>query len=237
MVGVAQVRAMTVGYWMENPTGAQIPCGYNVAFDLLELIQAVDEPLKRRLIGATVLVSLAIIFLPMLLSHEPVARHQGKMPPIPAEPQRNFDPGLLQETPPAQPQPVAAKAVVPEKPAPQPKPKPTPKPVPKLKTRAAATPPYIPGPGKKPAASAAKGSPQAWVVRVGSFSSRASADKLVKKLRKAGLDTMNPVAVTVKGKKFYRVQVGPQLDKKRAERLLPRVNKIAGTKGQVVRYP
>lgn len=201
-----------------------------------------DEPLKRRLIGATVLVSLAIIFLPMLLSHKPVARHQGKMPPIPQEPKREFDPGLLQEATPEQPKPVAAKAA-PEKPvaqsrpaAPRTTPKPAPKPVPRLKPRAAA-PPHIPDPGKKPVAPVTKGSPQAWVIRVGSFASLASAEKLVKKLRKAGLDTMNPVPVTVKGKKYYRVQVGPQLDRKRTNRLLPKVNKIAGTKGQVVRYP
>ena len=204
-----------------------------------------DEPLKRRLIGATVLVSLAIIFLPMLLSHKPVARHQGKMTPIPAEPKRSFDPGLLEEVAPEQPKPVPAQAEAPENQVVQTRPaapkvasKPKPKPVPRLKPRAA-TPPHIPDPASRPVAGqpAAKGSPQAWVVRVGSFSSRASADKLVQKLRKAGLDTMNPVAVTVKGKKFYRVQVGPQLDRKRADRLLPKVNKIAGTKGQVVRYP
>jgi len=33
-----------------------------------------DDGLKRRLIGATVLVSLVVIFVPMLLQREPVAR-------------------------------------------------------------------------------------------------------------------------------------------------------------------
>ena len=206
-----------------------------------------DEPLKRRLIGATVLVSLAIIFLPMLLSHKPVARHQGKMAPIPAEPERSFDASLLREIPAEEPQPAPAEPereepVVAEPATPVSKATPRPKPVPRLKSRPVA-PPHIPAPETVQAKSrnadktTAGGSPTAWVVRVGSFSSRASADKLVKKLRKAGLDTMDPVAVTVKGKRYYRVQVGPQLDKKRAERLLPRVNKIARTKGQVVRYP
>jgi len=155
----------------------------------------VDEPLKRRLIGATVLVSLAIIFLPMLLSHKPVARHQGKMPPIPQEPKRDFDPGLLQEATPEQPKPVAAKAA-PEKPVAQSRPaapETAPKPVPRLKPRAAA-PPHIPDPGKKPAAPVAKGSPQAWVIRVGSFASLASAEKLVKKLRKAGFESIAALA-------------------------------------------
>ncbi len=204
-----------------------------------------DEPLKRRLIGATVLVSLAIIFLPMLLSHKPVARHQGKMAPIPAEPERNFDTSLLQDIPSEdlQPEPVEPerKTPVAAEPA-MPVSKAAPKPIPRLKQRPSA-PPHIPDPETVQANTrhtvkpSVTGSPGAWVVRVGSFSSRASADKLVKKLRKAGLDTMDPVAVTVKGKRFYRVQVGPQLDRKQAERLLPKINKIARTKGQVVRYP
>jgi DedD protein len=205
----------------------------------------VDEPLKRRLIGATVLVSLAIIFLPVLLSHKPVARHQGKMAPLPAEPERSFDASLLREIPAEEPQPAPAEPERQEPVAAEPATpvsKATPKPVPRLKSRPVA-PPHIPAPETVQAKSrnadktTAGGSPAAWVVRVGSFSSRSSADKLVKKLRKAGLDTMDPVAVTVKGKRYYRVQVGPQLDKKRAEHLLPRVNKIARTKGQVVRYP
>ncbi len=209
-----------------------------------------DEPLKRRLIGATVLVSLAIIFLPMLLSHKPVARHQGKMAPMPAEPERNFDAKLLQQIPAEEPQPAPAE---PEREAPAAAEPMTPasktrvstarpRPVPKLNSRPTPPPP-VPAPKTPQAKSheadktASGHSPAAWVVRVGSFASRASAEKLVKKLRKAGLDTMDPIAVTVKGKRFYRVQVGPQLDRKQADRLLPRVNRIAQTKGQVVRYP
>ncbi len=216
-------------------------------------VQTVDEQLKRRLIGATVLVALAIIFLPMLLSHKPVARHSGKMADIPAEPVRNFNPSLLQDTPPETQAPAppavvtspasdakAAPAVTPSpsvevQSVPRPEPpvvvakKASPKPEKKVEKKVE----------KKPAAPkpARSSSPSAWVVQVASFSSRASADKLVKKLRKAGLDTMQPAAVTVKGKKYYRVQVGPELDKQRAQKLLPRINRISGTKGQVVRYP
>ncbi|HEC06447.1 MAG TPA: hypothetical protein ENJ12_06330 [Thiolapillus brandeum] len=210
-----------------------------------------DEQLKRRLIGATVLVSLAIIFLPMLLSHKPVARHSGKMAAIPVEPKRDFDPALLQDAPPekktselpaaaavpasgvGKPPAPASSPVVREKPRPKPpvavEKKAAPKPSEKTKKKVE----------KKPAApkSAPAPTPSSWVVQVASFSSRGSADKLVKKLRKAGLDTMNPAAVTVNGKKYYRVQVGPELDKQRAQKLLPRINRISGTKGQVVRYP
>ncbi|WP_456380432.1 SPOR domain-containing protein [Thiolapillus sp.] len=209
-----------------------------------------NEQLKRRLIGASVLIALAIIFLPMLLSHKPVAEHPGEMASIPAEPVRNFDPSLLQNIPPREelpaaeipsvspaPEPdVAAAPPAPVAPVvaamPEPKPKPKPKPSPPMVSAEK--------PGTKPgqkAESWPSPSPSAWVVQVASFSSRASAEKLVKKLRKAGFDTMDPAAVTVGGKKYYRVQVGPELDRKRAQKLLPRINKISGAKGQVVRYP
>lgn len=218
-------------------------------------VQTVDEQLKRRLIGATVLVALAIIFLPMLLSHKPVARHAGKMAAIPVEPARNFDSSLLQDTPPEvktptppvmASSPASETRTAPAKiPSPSVEVKPAPKPEPPVVVEKKAT----PKPEKtiektkkveqKTAVSKAgpPSSPSSWVVQVASFASRASADKLVKKLRKAGLDTMQPAAVTVKGKNYYRVQVGPELDKQRAQKLLPRINRISGTKGQVVRYP
>lgn len=211
-----------------------------------------DEQLKRRLIGASVLVALAIIFLPMLLSHKPVARHSGKMAAIPVEPARNFDPSLLQDAPPPKEQtPETEKKPVIPQPAPQTELSPS-KPAPVAPAEPAPKPPVVekktkPNPEKqvekkvekKPDAPkpASPASPSAWVVQVASFSSRSSAEKLVKKLRKAGLDTMNPAAVTVNGKKYFRVQVGPEIDKQRAQKLLPRINKISGTKGRVVRYP
>jgi len=207
----------------------------------------VDEQLKRRLIGASVLVALAIIFLPMLLSHKPVVRHPEKMASIPEEPARNFDPSLLQDAPPKDELPTpetppASHAPAPDVTAAPPAPvavKPEVKPKSKPPVVSETKPEIKIGQKaeKKPVVPKPSSSPSAWVVQVASFSSRASAEKLVKKLRKAGLDTMNPAAVTVAGKKYFRVQVGPELDKKRAQKLLPRINKISGVKGQIVRYP
>ena len=215
-----------------------------------------DEQLKRRLIGAIVLISLAIIFLPMLLEHEPTRVRPRPMTPIPQEPERKFDSSLLQdrppaaqretgiqtpaagvspaprqETPPAQSVAPAPKPSV-ERKAPstttatksEPKAKPRPKPKPKPK----------PEPKPKPVAS---GTPSGWVIQVASLTSRESAEKLVKKLRRAGLDTMDPRPVTVNGKRFYRVQVGPEISRRNAERHLSLIKRVAGTKGQVMRYP
>ena len=204
-----------------------------------------DEQLKRRLIGASVLVALAIIFLPMLLSHKPVVRHPEKMASIPEEPVRNFDPSLLQDAPPKEERPTPE--IPPASPMPAPDVTAAPPASVAVKPEAKPKPPVVSEKKpeitigqkaeKKPVVPKPSSSPSAWVVQVASFSSRASAEKLVKKLRKAGLDTMNPAAVIVAGKKYFRVQVGPELDKKRAQKLLPRINKISGVQGQIVRYP
>ena len=62
-----------------------------------------DEQLKKRLIGAAVLASLAVIFVPMLLESPPEERPLGEIPPPP--PARPFDSKLLRE-----PVPPPAKA-------------------------------------------------------------------------------------------------------------------------------
>ena len=201
-----------------------------------------DEQLKRRLIGATVLVSLAIIFLPMLLEHEPATLKPVPMKPIPEEPERNFDSSLLQDVPPRNPitelaAPAEKTTATTPAPAPvktQPVPEKTvvakvaPKPAPRKASKAPAKP-------KKPAPP--KETPSGWVVQVASLSSRENAMQLVRKLRKAGLDTMDPRPVTVKGKRFYRVQVGPEISKANAEKHLTLIKRVAGTKGKVMRYP
>ena len=204
--------------------------------------------MKRRLIGATVLISLAIIFLPMLLEHEPVMVDRGKMAPIPKAPDEKFKSSLIRdEVPEDKPQQVstedssaappvpareAAPAAVETKPA---------APVIVEATPAATPEPVIPAPKpvEKPAPKPMqpKPGPTAWVIQVGSFSNQDNAKKLVERLRKAGLDTMDPQPAVVNGKQLYRVKVGPELDKRNAEKLLPRVKQVAGLQGTVIRYP
>ena len=204
--------------------------------------------MKRRLIGATVLISLAIIFLPMLLEHEPVMVDRGKMAPIPKAPDEKVKSSLIRdEVPEDKPQQVStedssaappvtaretAPAAVETKPA---------APVIVEATPAATPEPVIPAP--KPVETPApkpiqpKPGPTAWVIQVGSFSNQDNAKKLVERLRKAGLDTMDPQPAVVNGKQLYRVKVGPELDKRNAEKLLPRVKQVAGLQGTVIRYP
>ena len=59
-----------------------------------------DEGLKRRLIGAAVLASLAVIFVPMLFEEPPV--EPPPLPPLPSKPPTNdFASDMLREEVPA----------------------------------------------------------------------------------------------------------------------------------------
>lgn len=182
-----------------------------------------SEQLKRRLIGASVLISLAIIFVPMLFEHEPVMVDPGYMKPIPKPPEQKFNSSLLQDEV-ALPDQVSDPVVeaVPEKAGEE------------------------PDVAEKEAAEAAEDQEavvrpkvglSAWVVQVGSFSNEENALQLVSRLRKAGFDTMEPEAVEIRGKQLYRVRVGPEIARKNADKLVPEVKKVSGLTGKVVRYP
>ncbi len=206
-----------------------------------------SHDLKRRLIGATVLISLAIIFLPMILEHEPLMVDRGEMTPIPQAPDEKFKSSLIRDEVLEDKPQAAANQVVPaapqaaaedSAPAPAVEIKPT--------ATADAAPTVKPEPVKQtpkpvekpaPAPEQAKPGPSAWVIQVGSFSNQENAKKLVQRLRKAGLDTLDPQPAVVNGKQLYRVKVGPELDKRNAEKLLPKVKQVAGLQGTVIRYP
>ena len=194
-----------------------------------------DEQLKRRLIGASVLVALAVIFVPMLLEHDTTGSRTGRMPEIPPEPERRFDPALVAETPSSPAAPAAATSPA-EAAAGTPEP----------------SPPVAPGHAKKPKPAKAAHEPSrpekkkrarepqpptGWVVQAASLRSREAAMKLVRRLRRAGLETLDPRPVKVKGQRFYRVLVGPELSRRNAERHLKLIQKITGNRGHVMRYP
>jgi len=172
-----------------------------------------DEGLKKRLIGAAVLASLAVIFVPMLFE-EPPSR-PPPLPPLPSKPPvSDFASEMLREevpavTPLAPPPSVADTPVTSQRPAPS-------------------APPSVQAPRTGIAA---------WAIQVGSFSSRENAEQLVAKLREAKLPTPDPELIDRKGKRFYRVRVGPVVERAKADGMLAKVNAIAGTKAFVQQYP
>ena len=177
-----------------------------------------EEGLKKRLIGAAVLASLAVIFVPMLFEEPP-----SQPPPLPPLPQRppvvDFASEMLREEVPA---------VAPLAPA---------APEPAVETAVAAPAPTAAPAEVAPEPVAPRTGLSAWVVQAASLSSQENAEKLVARLREAGMPTPDPELVDIRGKRFYRVRVGPVIERAEAEGMLDKVSEIAGSKAQVQQYP
>ncbi len=177
-----------------------------------------DDRLKKRLIGAAVLMSLLIIFVPMLIEKGRIDNRIDEHA-IPPRPEVEFPPVHL-DLP--QPPPEAAR-VGPRPSAPPSKPS--------AHSRAASS---------KPAAAKANAQgrdrrPNAWVVQVASFTDKARAERLAARLRKAGFSTFISRA-WVKGARRYRVRVGPELDLDRARRIARAIERKVKLKGRVQRH-
>ena len=207
-----------------------------------------DDALKARLIGATILVALAVLQIPELLSERKPAElaagaaketkgtrsftiELGGSPQGPAAAQP-------EATPPAPtPATTPAPAPAPTETAPQaegptaatPLPTKTPEAAPDQTATAKpasgqAAPPReaAPAPTPPPApATTASANPTrgGWAVQVGAFSSSDTASKLAKKLKAAGY-TVYVSPITRSGKPLYRVRVGPVAERPGAEALV-----------------
>ena len=191
-----------------------------------------DEALKRRLIGATVLVSLAVIFVPMLLQHEPVLEQEINSTNIPPRPDRDFSSRVLPAESDQLALPPGGRPQLPEA-------------VPEAEKQVSRAPKVEPqgvsqkAPKPSPVAPEPRVGLSAWIIQVGSFSHRANAEKLLKRLRTKGFSADIEQA-SVKGKTMFRVLVGPEVDRKRAESMLARLDrevKSLGLKGRLKSYP
>ncbi|MCB1802686.1 MAG: SPOR domain-containing protein [Gammaproteobacteria bacterium] len=171
-----------------------------------------DDGLKKRLIGAAVLASLAVIFVPMLFEEPPSS--PPPLAPLPSPPPiSDFASEKLRDEIPAI-TPLAPVAVENESdPADD-------------ADDGTATPEPAPRTGLS-----------AWVVQAASLSSQESADKLVARLREANLPTPEPEMVEIRGRRWFRVRVGPVIEREEAEGMIEKVSEIAGAKAQVRRYP
>jgi DedD protein len=167
----------------------------------------VDEGLKKRLIGATVLVSLVVIFVPMLLEKGPVVSTTIDESNIPPPPEVDFSSQVM---PLEEPVPEAAETPPVADTAP-------------LGTiersePAAETPAPKPAEEAAPAADLLVGL-SAWVVQLGSFSSHENADRVATDLKAKKFPAfVEPTEIN--GKQLFRVLVGPEIDHKRAEQML-----------------
>jgi DedD protein len=190
-----------------------------------------DAPLKQRLIGAAVLVALAVIFLPMLVDGpEPPSATSDVPIDIPTAPARDFE---TRELPLALPAPAPAPTPTPVaedpnrvvsvevEPAPRVDALPedeAPAPAPGPAATATQTPAPVPAPA---AATSSAGEPLAapgnrYVVNLGTYANASNASALVASLKAAGLAAYAD-ATQVEGKPAQRVRLGPYAQRGEAE--------------------
>ena len=211
-----------------------------------------DKAYKQRMVGALVLVALAVIFLPMLFSRQdeqrqviveaPAAPQAPAMPQVQVEPVVVPEPQALPQEPVPSDEEIAQQEapVVPAAPvAPAPTAKavtPPPAPAPALAAKPATAPvqPIPAAPGKPDTTQSrvdANGLSVSWSVQLASLASRDSAEKLQKSLRSQGY---NAYLRTADGKN--RVFVGPLIERAEADRLRDLLSRQQNLKGFVVRF-
>lgn len=215
--------------------------------------------MKQRLIGAVVIVALAVIIIPMLLDGSG-NKSVRDMPPAPAMPaqgtvdQHNIplppqEPsGTVMPQPQAAPPPTAdagASAAVPAVPstvapaapaapasvAPAPATVTPPPAAPTASAPPAAPPPAAESSTTKPTAKVASG----WVVQVGSFSEQSKAFGLRDKLRKSKFSAYVERFSNGSKQTMYRVRVGPEIDRAKAEAVQKRLHDEYKLSGFVTR--
>src|SRR5471032_51360 len=216
-----------------------------------------DSAYKQRMVGALVLVALAVIFLPMLFSRQDEQRQvvveAPAAPQAPTVPQVKVEPVVVPEPQALPEEPVPSDADVAAQQAPSmpvqpsvPVVKPAPAPAPAPAAPVVAAKPAAPAPAPKPVAPqpAAPGKPDVgqsridpnglpitWSIQLASLANRESAEALQKKLRTQGY---NAYIRSADGKN--RVFIGPLIERAEADRLRDLLGRQQNLNGFVVRF-
>ena len=185
-----------------------------------------DQGLKQRIIGASVLVVAAVIFLPMLLSgQDETVQVEVAVPPAPVLDKRDIVTATPQPLP--VPQPVAE---IPQPAAPQRSERSVPEPVVAESPPAATVPAPAPAPvAPQPVADGG------WVIQQASFSSAANAENFRATLIKQGYNAYTRAAQSG-GKPIVRVYVGPVASREAANQVRDELARRYDGKGQVVAH-
>ncbi len=209
-----------------------------------------NEILKQRLVGATILVALGVLFWPIIFV-EPGEQEIGRLEEMPARPAVAVDPVAAPDTAGLRTSPPVAARSVPEAdvalpasdtPAGVAEPVPTDEPPTELTSGPVGKQPTPEPAAAEPRLSAppalrtdSDGIPVAWILQVASVSSAQKADSLrqrlldmgqkgyVKKIRRGNAD-------------LYRVYIGPKYERDRLERLKPEIDAEFGVNSMISRY-
>lgn len=164
--------------------------------------------LKHRLIGAVILVLIAVMLVPLILSEQEP----------PAELKTVSDAPDKSAAPVSAPAPAASEYALPEPPS---EPAPEQKPVAALAVKAPAE-----------VAKPSKG----WVVQVGIFANAGNATRLSERLKQQGHAVLLD-SISQNNEKRTRLRVGPFADKDAAQQAREKIQQQAGVSGAVVAYP
>lgn len=176
-----------------------------------------DLNLKQRLVGATVLIAAAVIFVPMILDG-PVEQPQPErktgipliMPEAPEQRPRTQEPAMEPD-----PGPAAAESGLESEPESEPG----------------------SGPVATEPAPAAAGDGDGWALQLGSFARRQNAEDLAGAMRERGFDNAFVQKVEVENGIMYRVRIGPYAGREQAVALVERVREASGERAVVVSHP
>ena len=198
-----------------------------------------DRALKERVVGAAVLVLLAVLVVPIFLdgpsSDAEIISESVTLPGQNSQERKQQTIVLDRDR--SQPVPVAN---VPAPPVEEPDPDPEPEPEAPVAARPAvereAPPPAATAVrDDAPATTAATSGTGMWAVQLGSFENRENAEKLAAELRDGGYAAFLS-QLGADGAQLQRVRVGPQKDRASAEAVAAELAKH-GHKGQVVPHP
>ncbi|EMB0804776.1 SPOR domain-containing protein [Pseudomonas aeruginosa] len=206
-----------------------------------------ERGLKQRIVGALVLIALAVIFLPMLFTREDESRQVVVEAPLrpqaPAMPSVEVQPTEVPELQPGE-EDIAPEIVEEGSPAAAGQPSqpigglPATPPPAQTQAPAASPPPSQPQPPAAPPSPPpaekrldANNLPQSWSVQLASLSNRARAEELQKTLRSQGY---NAYIRSFDG--MNRVFVGPVIQRAEADRLRDQLSKQQKLNGFVVRF-
>ncbi len=213
-----------------------------------------EEDAKKRLVGAVVIVALAVIFVPMFVSEDTEVSTPDATPTIPEEPvvderfkadsfltpsdsgvgrpaeETWVDPGML--LPPDGEGVLSGEEGTFDQPGDQTDVQPagqtagsaasTAAPIGTIGSTRPTAPSQSPSvPTAPPPQGDSDGMPS-WVVQVASLGTAAAADEMVAKLRGDGYSAFVERA-TVNGRLYYRVRVGPEVDRARADKTASRL--------------
>lgn len=164
--------------------------------------------LKHRLIGAVILVLVAVMLVPLILSEQEP----------PAELKTVSDAPDQTAAPVPAPAPVASEYTLSE---------PPPEPTPEQK-------PAVPPTVKVPAGEAKPS--KGWVVQVGIFANAGNATRLSERLKQQGHAVLLD-SISQNNEKRTRLRVGPFADKDAAQQAREKIQQQAGVAGAIVAYP